>query len=176
MAKIDYVKFAYDPIHLSYLAGIVDGEGCFSIGKMGERHYHRCKSIKYHAQLRICNTKIELMEWIEDKFQALSEKLRHHKRYIRKDHKEYNRTIYEWIVSGHRLIDISEQLLPYLVIKKRQCENIIRFRKTFDKINHYGSTKFIEPEKLIIREECYILNRELNAKTLFKPIQHIDSN
>lgn len=172
MPKIDYVQQLYDPIKLSYLAGIVDGEGCFCIGKLGERHYHRCKSPKYQAQLRICNTKIELMEWIEANFSNLNNQIKHMRRFMRKEHKVYDRVIYEWIVSGHRLLDISKQLLPYLVIKRKQCENIIRFRETFDLVNHYGSTKFIEPEKLLIREECYLLNRELNAKTVFRSVEH----
>lgn len=172
MPKIEYVKKIYDPIHLSYLAGIVDGEGCFCIGKLGTKHYHRCKSLKYQSQLRICNTKIELMEWIEDKFSNLSNHLKSMRRYMRKDHKEYDRTIYEWIVSGDRLLDISIQLLPYLVIKRRQCENIIRFRDTFAIQCKGGRMNFISPDLLKIREECYILNRQLNAKTLFKPIKH----
>lgn len=170
MPKIEYVKQSYDPIILSYLAGIIDGEGCFCIGKLGPKHYHRCSSPKYQSQLRICNTKIELMHWLDKNFANLSNHLKRHRRYLLKEHKVYDREIYEWVVSGHRLLDISRQVLPYLVIKRKQCENIIRFRETFNEKNHFGHTKFLDPEVIKIREECYLLNRELNAKTVFQPV------
>lgn len=175
MPTISYVHKIFDPLDLAYMAGIVDGEGCFCIGKMGPRYYHRCKSPKYQSQLRICNTKVELMEWIESRFPNISNTLKRGRRFMQKENKIYDRIIYEWIVSGHRLLDISRQILPYLVIKKQQCENIIRFRETFSEKNHYGSTVFIEPEKLQVREECYLLNRSLNAKTTFQSVKHISN-
>ena len=65
--RIEFEEVDYNPIHLSYLAGIVDGEGCFCITKCNNPEKYGCTSPKYSAQLRISNTKEELFHWINDK-------------------------------------------------------------------------------------------------------------
>ena len=173
MPKKEYVPQTYDPIQLAYLAGIIDGEGCFTIYKVPPAKYNRFQTAAYRASLTISNTRKELMDWLDENFKNLNQP---HKAYMRttlKKQSRHDKMIYEWTIQSFRLVDIGKQVLPYLVIKKKQCEIILAFRDTFDGINNFGSHRGADPEILQKREELRLALRTLNAKTLFRPI-HTD--
>ena len=174
MPERPYTKEIYDPIKLAYLAGIIDGEGCFTIYKVAPAKYNRFQNPQYRSSLTICNTKIELMEWLDETFKNLNHSHKQHRRFSRKDHLVYDRMIYEWTLQGFRLVDICNQVLPYLVIKRKQCALVVKFRETYTG-NRYGSTKGLEPHLLAEREHLRTEMGKLNAKTLFLPLDHITS-
>jgi hypothetical protein len=169
MAKRDYIPQVYEPLVLSYFAGIVDGEGCFTIYKTMPATYNRLQNAQYRASLTISNTKIELMHWLDEKFANLNHKHKHHRRFSRKEHKVYDRMIYEWTLQGFRLMDVCKQVLPYLVLKQEQCQLVIKLRETYGE-NHFGNTKCSDPKLLDQREEIRLANRVLNAKTVYRII------
>lgn len=167
--KREYTSQVYEPMILAYLAGIIDGEGCFTIYKVNPAKYNRFRSIQYRASLTISNTKKELMEWLDKKFANMNHKHKQMRRFSQKNHKIYDRMIYEWTLQGYRLMDLCKQVLPYLVLKKKQCELVIKLRETYGDF-HFGNTKCSAPEILAIREEIRLANRVLNAKTVYLPI------
>ena len=93
----------------SYLAGIIDGEGCISVSKnpRNGRNYYR-------LILDITTTSNELNQWLEDKFGGI----------VRTTYaRNKNRTDMQgWTVSGNQCQDILRLTLPYLIIKKHQAE------------------------------------------------------
>jgi len=158
-----YSPKAYNPIDLAYMAGIIDGEGCFFIGQATSTRdgkitrHHRCC-------LKIDNTEECLIEWIMNVFSGVNSA---RNRWTSK--KAYERTIHTWVATGDRLSDLCEQILPYLIIKKKHCENIIKFRKTFS--GKIGCNKPPSQESIEIRESCLKVSRKLNSRWHNHPLK-----
>jgi len=157
----NYIPQSYNPIDLAYLAGIIDGEGCLGIYKIKTKtstgFYHR-------GVLKIDNTQKELIDWLINTFKGT------HSAATRiTPSKKYERDIYTWCVTGDKLLNLCEQILPYLTIKKPNCENMIKFRKTF--LYKIGHNKKIEPELLDIREACFLESRKLNSGRHLRPLK-----
>jgi hypothetical protein len=91
---------------LSYLAGIVDGEGYFS-------------KPSHKGALIIGNTSAELMTWLYDKLPGK----------ISQDPLLQNRKqMYRFTIYGSQaLLQLLGLLKPYLIIKQKQAENTITY-------------------------------------------------
>ena len=156
--KDKYEFKIHDPLHLAYLAGIVDGEGCFHACKLKNKPGDGYKNGHYRCVLKVSNTDINLFHWLQETFKgtccAAFKETRDHL---------FKRDIYEWTVTGHRLLDISRQLLPYLIIKKKHCEHIIKFRETFPITLGRGNRE-ISSEEQSIREHSIAEIKKLNAR------------
>lgn len=168
MPVIPYQKVTYDPIKLAYLAGIVDGEGSLCVYRVNPAKYNRYQTPNFRAVLNISNTRKELVEWLDENFSNFNSGHKKHRRSIFKKNSTHERWIYEWVVQGYRLQDICEQLLPYLVLKKRQAELIIEFRKTYGIQKGFGAAAPLEPEILAKREDIRVEMCRLNAKGFLK--------
>lgn len=153
----------HDPIKLAYLAGIVDGEGCLHIGQANVSHtgkitrHHRCC-------LKVDSTDQILIDWLIDNFDGLNSA---RTRWTSK--RAYERPVHTWVVTGDKLLELCEQILPYLVIKRKHCENIIKFRKTFT--NKIGEHTPPSEEMIQIREECLKVSRQLNSRWHNHPLK-----
>ena len=127
---------------LAYCAGIIDGEGSFTIYKSSPR--------KFCARVYVVNTDKRLIEWLLYKFGGLSYK-RHHKKW---------KTRYEWVLEKKDISSFISKLLPFLIIKKQQAETIIKFRKTFPSKRRKLSSK-----TLSIRSQLYFHLKSLNSRS-----------
>ena len=104
---------------LAYLAGIIDGEGCFFIGLF------RTKATKnllnYQTYIKISNNEKSLIDWVHEKAGATN---------IQQDRPTrkslVNRTCFSSQITGATLDALLPRILPYLVIKRRQCEIMMR--------------------------------------------------
>lgn len=156
--RILYEPKIHSPIDLAYLAGIVDGEGCFHACKLKNKPGDGYKNGHYRCVLKVSNTNIDLFNWLQETFKgtccAAFKETRDHL---------FKRDIYEWTVTGHRLLDISRQILPYLIIKKRHCELIIKFRESFP-LNLGRGTRELTKDIQILRQECIDEIKKLNAR------------
>lgn len=160
----NYVSKSYEEKHIAYLAGIIDGEGCFFIGKLPKKEGDGYVTEHYRGVLKIDNTDARLLDWIDNVFSGTASAR------CRSTSKElFTRPIYTWTASGDRLLDLCEQILPYLVIKKEQCEIMIRFRKTYTA--KLGSNK-LPPEALSARQACLEEIRKLNSRWHQHPLKH----
>jgi len=66
--------------------------------------------------------------------------------------------------------------LPYLVLKKRQAELMIEFRKTFELQKGYGAHTPLDPSIIALREDIRVEMSHLNAKGFLKAdIEHFNS-
>jgi len=176
MPVIPYEKITYDPLQLAYLAGIVDGEGSLCIYRVNPAKYNRYQSPNFRSVLNISNTKKELFDWIEENFGNLN-KSKKHRRSMFKKNSTHERWIYEWVVQGHRLVDICTQLLPYLVLKKRQAELILEFRKTYENQKGFGAHTPLDIDTISIREDIRVEMCRLNAKGFLKAeFEHFSPN
>jgi hypothetical protein len=151
----DYVPTVYKEIDLAYFAGIIDGEGCFCMYKCPQGYIRGC--------LKIDNTDKKLIDWIEDTFTGYSSSLTR-----ATSSKKYTRDIFSWVSTGDHLLDISEQVLPYLVIKKAHCENMIKFRQS---CSTRTGNKPIAENILAIRQACLEASRKLNSRYHLHPLK-----
>ena len=105
---------------LAYLAGIIDGEGTFYIGTSLTKNFF----VKYNCRVYVVNTDEKLIDWLIENFGGL--------KYTRKSTKKW-KTRFEWILDKQKIPPIINSLLPYLIIKKKHAEVMLKFIKTFDK-------------------------------------------
>jgi hypothetical protein len=157
-----------DESTISYIAGIVDGEGCIQVHKVKIKR----KKIKfqYRLQLRVSNTDLRLIKYLNEKIPS----------YIMdgtKKKPEKSRNSFVWHVNGNRASALLKTIQPYLVCKKEQANIAIKFQETF---NHYYGT-FGTPQNIINVREQYIKEcNELKVKEFHnlenKTIEKINEN
>ncbi len=160
----DYVPMIYKDIDLAYMAGIIDGEGCFFISKVPKKDGDGYISEHYRGLLKIDNTEKILMEWLTITFSGTNSASTR-----TTSSRRFEREVFSWVATGDRLLDLCEQILPYLTIKKKHCENMIKFRNTYT--NSLGSNKISE-ENLAIRQICLEASRKLNSRFHLHPLKH----
>lgn len=160
----NYVPKQYRPIDVAYMAGIVDGEGCFFLCKLPKRSGDGYATEHYRGLLKIDNTDIRLLDWIDVTFSGTSSA-----RCRSTSSRKFERTVFTWTATGDRLLDLCEQILPYLVIKKEQCEIMIKFRNTYT--TQLGSNK-LSAEAITSRQECLESMRKLNSRWHLHPLKH----
>ena len=159
-----YIPKQYSVAALAYTAGIIDGEGCFYIGQA--KSNRDGKIVKHHrGLLKVDNTEIDLIDWLTNTFNGVSSAVT---RWTSK--RKFERSVYSWVVTGDRLLDLCEQILPFLTIKKQHCENMIKFRKTFT--NKIGQHTPISAKSVEIREECLLISRNLNSRWHNHPLKN----
>lgn len=99
---------------IAYLAGYIDGDGCFYIGK-------QINPIKYRNQIIISSTDKNILQFFEENFGGkcrLSNKNNRFKNY---------KPIYQWQLPSSKAAPLAKNLLPYLNEKKIDAEIFIKF-------------------------------------------------
>ena len=115
----------FTAVQLAYLAGIIDGEGSIYIGNFSRNKKTGAKY--YQTAIEVTNTEEGLIDWLLENIGGRSYK------YTKNQlPKNSNREVYRWIVNGDLLTNLCHLLLPYLIIKKNQCNIMIKMRKTFE--------------------------------------------
>lgn len=141
-----HVLFAKGILNMTneiYLAGIIDGEGTFSVNKsmrLDDRSIHPT----YFPVFYIANNNLDLMNFLVKNFSG--------KIYGRKNSK-----CYTWHCSPLSIVTIIDKILPYLIVKKNQAIVLRNFRNTF----HGRAMKPTEKD-YAIREDCWIKTKILN--------------
>lgn len=101
------------PESLSYLAGLIDGEGTVSIRKF---------SGKYKPTIRVANTSQPLMAWLERHFDGPSTFIEH-----RRIRPASELQCYMYHIQGLGHLPLYQALVPRLVIKRQQMECLVEF-------------------------------------------------
>lgn len=102
-------------VDLAYLAGIIDGEGSFSLHNFGT---HR-----FGCSLMVGNTDPRMTEWLRERFGGT----------VRVEKKgERCKPCYRWKASAQDLNAIITAVLPFLVIKRDRAELILAYRRTLN--------------------------------------------
>ncbi len=114
---------------LAYLAGFIDGEGAFTVNRRMHRGLSGNSWIGYSAYLEIGNTDKGIMDWIHDITQCTSS--------VYKQCQPFNRRpVYRVRFSGKQSIELTNELLPYLRVKREIAQKFITFplnRRRLDK-------------------------------------------
>jgi len=107
----------------AYMAGIIDGEGCFSIFKLGKDYKTRQRDY-LAAKLTIVNTDKPMLDWIVEHFGG--------KYRAKKGTSKSPKTCFYWHAHGERLDYILDKCMPFFTAKLERAKLLREFRKTFD--------------------------------------------
>jgi len=151
MNRYTYIRKEYEPIQLAYLAGIIDGEGSIYIGNFSSNL--KTGSKYYQTNIEVTNSDKSLIDWLFNTFGG-----RIYTYSMKQMPKNARRTYYRWIATGERVTHLVEIILPYIIIKKRQCEIMISMRATFK--GNYGVNQGVKgiqqlPQDLLNIRQAY---------------------
>lgn len=148
-------------IDFAYLAGYIDGDGCFYIDTV------KAKTGPYpfvhRTVLKFASVDISIMQWINEFIgisfwnKAVSKKRKHLCR----------RMVYEANLTGESLDKILPRIYPYLKIKKKHCEIMMKMRSTYQKPEKGVIRRTPSPEIYLIRKTCH---RELSSINIHKSL------
>ena len=128
-----------------YLAGIIDGEGTMGIYRNTDRR-RRSHSYYYRHNLKVANSCKDLIYWIKGTFGGSI--IVYQPRYFQ------SQISYCWSSNKRQdTIEVLENILPYLKVKRRQAEIVLDFMKSRESINWY-------PEHEIRKLEVVIRNKQ----------------
>ncbi len=149
---------------IEYLAGFVDGEGCFFIGNFATVARPGAKSYQnYHTLLKISNNNYEVLELIQKTFGGSIDK-RMKKQKLRLN--EF--PTYSLEFTGNTLTELCYKLLPYLFVKRIHCEIMIKMRETFPKKR---GKVFVSEETKELRQDLHIALRKINTRFHGHPLK-----
>ena len=147
---------------ISYMAGVVDSDGCISIGKM-KGHYNKAQrrvTPRYVLALIVTNTSPDLMNWLVEKFGGRMK--------ARKRVKPNHKTTWNWVIDHGKALHALRLIKPYLIIKKEQAKIGIDFiEKWISPNGGQGST--VLPEEVSRRESLYQRMKILNQVGFYHP-------
>jgi hypothetical protein len=146
---------------VAYLAGIIDGEGCFFIGNFHQGVYGTGR--QWHSLLKIVSCDEIIILWLEKTFGGSKDS-----RYRWTSKKKFYRPVYNWQATGTMLDYILPLILPYLVIKRPHCEVMLKYRTTSKNI---GSQR-LSDDTIRYRAECLRELRQLNSRFHDHPLKN----
>lgn len=161
MAKKVIYHTNHTPQQLAYLAGIVDGEGCFYIGRVKQGKYG--SGWQWHVMLKITSCDECLILWLESTFGGAKDS-----RYRWTSKKKFTRPVYNWQATGEMLDYILSAIEPYLIIKKLHCDVMKRYRKTCKNIGSKRLSDEVNEARFVLMSELRNLNSRFHDHPLKK--------
>jgi len=98
---------------MSYLAGIIDGEGCFYLAKRKQRGNH---SAYKTPRIVVANTNIDLMNWLKENFGG----------YVTEhtpDNPKWSKS-YQWTIAGNKALMLANWIKPLLIVKQSEVDKL----------------------------------------------------
>src|SRR3990167_2578066 len=123
----------------SYLAGIIDGEGCISIHKQLGTRQLRKRHILY---IHIANTDEKLMQYLLNKVGG---------NVSRRQVKKKWKISRVWRIGDNKAKELLKQVYPYLILKRKQAKIGFELRETYnnnerftEKDNHATGAMYVQ--------------------------------
>jgi hypothetical protein len=105
-----------DKAKYGYLAGIIDGEGCITVG----RGIRENGVINYNSIVMVTNTNKAVIEWLHEQFGGMY--------YGSKPNNLVSKPSYRWRLLKKKDIELLLlAIIPYLIIKKEQAKVLLEF-------------------------------------------------
>ena len=111
---------SWSEAELAYFAGIIDGEGCFTLTRPSNQRFGGLR-------LQVGNTDPLLMQWIHQHFGgSLS---------LEQRRQTKHQSVWRWVAAAADLETLLPRLIPYLITKKRQAELTLAYRATLNTVS-----------------------------------------
>lgn len=151
-----------------YLAGFIDGEGCLGVYKKATQNGNKGiyekkikgRSPQYQLYLGITNTNRAILDWIFSKVNIGC--IANKKRSNPNAKQSWTLAIRGW----DAVLNILDEVAPYLKVKKPQAELIYEFVKIVGAQPSHRRTTRITEEELVIRDSFFERTKQLNHRGL----------
>ncbi len=97
---------------MSYLAGLIDGEGCFYLA----HHKNGHGFIHEDPRIIVSNTNKDIMLWLKDNFGGYTT--------TQKPTNPKHKMKYQWIIAGQKALMLANWLEPLLIIKRNEVKKL----------------------------------------------------
>jgi hypothetical protein len=114
--------------------------------------------------LKVTSCDEDLIIWLENTFGGSKDS-----RYRWTSKKAFTRPVYNWQATGPMLDYVLPAILPYLIIKRKQCEIMIRYRLTSKNIGSKRLSPEINEKRLELMNELRNLNSRFHEHPLKNP-------
>ena len=152
-----------EELNFAYLAGYIDGDGCFYIDTVKAKT--GIYPVVHRTVVKFASVDEAIMKWLQEFLgihywiKVVSKKRQHLNR----------RAVYEANVTGECLDKLLPRLLPYLRIKKRHCEIMMEMRKTYEVPQKGVIRPKLTAEQFDIRCHCHRSLSSINTHKLITP-------
>lgn len=162
MAKVVKFNTTHSVAQIAYLAGLIDGEGCFYIGNVKQGRYG--SGMQWHSMLKITSCDEVLIIWLENIFGGAKDS-----RYRWTSKKKFTRPVYNWQATGAMLDYLLPQVLPFLIIKKQHCEIMMKYRLTSKNIGSKRLSDEINQQRIELMKQMRHINSRFHEHPLKNP-------
>lgn len=143
-------------VEKAYIAGIIDGEGCISIQRRRGGHcFDESKRWSYQSQVYIGNTDKRMLEFI---YRLCGGSIRTRQKL------EGCKQTYTLSFTGNEAKKLLGSILPFLVVKKEQAENVLALRNYRHRGWGWGKVAGRTEKEELEQETLYSLNKALNRR------------
>jgi hypothetical protein len=104
-----------DNTELAYAAGILDGEGCITVARRGDKK-------GFQLVVTVANTNLPVINWLQARWGGSVHRLNPDKRTIRP------RLAWHWVCASKKGSNFLQDVRPYMIIKGDQADNAIAFQ------------------------------------------------
>jgi len=148
------LKMNLSKVDRAYLAGLIDGEGCIFVnGTRTNKAAKGCKrGIAYRSGLAIAMTGYPVLKWVQS-ITGVG-KIRKYK-----SKKKYKQA-WRWSVWSTQASNLLRQILPFLILKRKQAENQILFQSRMRYPGLFGLTD----AEWNFRKKCALKSSKLNKR------------
>lgn len=149
-------------VQKAYVAGLMDSDGCITVAKQSPSKTSRAKTDLHYALATVTNTNEAMMRWLKDNVGgAYSNRTTGRFKQLHIDNNWKDR--YEWRVTGKKAEKFLEDIQPYLVIKRKQCELAMSIGKLREQLNvRMGETlsQEVVEKREQVKQEIHRLNKK----------------
>ena len=133
---------------VAYLAGLIDGEGCISVVR-----YLKRGRTAHVARIQMSLTVKPVLDWVLALTKAGSVQPKTPRQPNRKK-------AWLWVVETNRAVRLLKCVLPFLKIKRKQAENLLRFQSV---VRKHNDGRPLSKSELKRRNVYYRISRKLNG-------------
>lgn len=159
MAKKVEVRTDYTHDDIVYLAGYIDGDGCFYCGQVKQGRY----GTGYQFSIKLAVTSCDPIstEWMKQTFGGNADiQTRPAK------NRPNDRIVHHWIATGELLDHLLPKIEPFLKNKKRHCQLMMKMRETFKNIGSQRLPMEIIEKRLALIKEMRSINTRFHNHPL----------
>jgi hypothetical protein len=146
-----------------YLAGFFDGEsyfGIYRIKKNNKKQWDSKRNILYRAVIEVANTNKEVIDEIHKIFGG-------YLKIVEPINRDRKRTLYvNRCDNGIQVGKIIKKIYPYLIVKRKHADILLKFLKTFNE-----KTGRELPEKIFNNRE--VLHKELSLLNIKRRVSKV---
>jgi hypothetical protein len=143
---------------MSYLSGLMDGDGSFTIGKLK----NASPSPLYYPLIQFGFQKKEIVNIFMEKFGGSFTEI------DPKKDKRYKQPFFSWrLRSSDNVIPVLEKLIEFLILKKERAEYLLSFCKNFS----FKRGLMVDKDILVEREKAYLKMGQMNDCRIFTGLE-----